>query len=58
MNLGALPAVWSLVSLLYVLGLLLFGIALFRAHIVPLLYTITLLIMRCLLLKEALLSSC
>ncbi len=34
MNLGVLPIIWSLVSLLYLLGLLLFGIALFRARIV------------------------
>src|SRR6185436_9531736 len=33
MNLGALATVYSLVSLLYLLGLLLFGIALFRARI-------------------------
>jgi hypothetical protein len=35
MNLGALPTIWSLVSVLYLLGLLLFGGALFRAHILP-----------------------
>jgi len=33
MNLGALATVYSLVSLVYLLGLLLFGIALFRARI-------------------------
>jgi len=33
MNLGALATVYSLVSVLYLLGLLLFGIALFRARI-------------------------
>src|SRR5215210_8455973 len=33
MNLGALATVYSLVSLLYLLGLLVFGIALFRARI-------------------------
>jgi hypothetical protein len=35
MNLGAFATVYSLVSLLYLLGLLLFGIALFRARILP-----------------------
>lgn len=34
MDLGVLPAIWSLVSILYLLGLLLFGIAMFRARIV------------------------
>lgn len=33
MNLGALATVYSLVSVLYLLGLLLFGIAIFRARI-------------------------
>jgi hypothetical protein len=33
MNLGALATVYSLVSVLYLLGLLLFGIAMFRARI-------------------------
>jgi len=35
MNLGALPAVYTLTGLLYVLGGLLFGIATFRARILP-----------------------
>jgi hypothetical protein len=35
MDLGALPIIWSLISLVYLLGLLLFGIALFRANILP-----------------------
>jgi hypothetical protein len=35
MNLGALPAVYTLTGLLYVLGGLLFGIATFRAGILP-----------------------
>jgi hypothetical protein len=35
MNLGAFATIYSLVSLLYLLGLLLFGIALFRAGILP-----------------------
>jgi len=35
MNLGALATVYSLVSVLYLLGLLLFGIAIFRARILP-----------------------
>ena len=35
MNLGAFATVYSLVSVLYLLGLLLFGIALFRARILP-----------------------
>ena len=35
MNLGAFAMIYSLVSLLYLLGLLLFGIALFRARILP-----------------------
>jgi len=35
MNLGAFATIYSLVSLLYLLGLLLFGIALFRARILP-----------------------
>jgi hypothetical protein len=35
MNLGALATAYSLVSVLYLLGLLLFGIALFRAGILP-----------------------
>ena len=35
MNLGALATVYSLVSVLYLLGLLLFGIAMFRARILP-----------------------
>jgi hypothetical protein len=35
MNLGAFATIYSLVSLVYLLGLLLFGIALFRARILP-----------------------
>ena len=35
MNLGALATVYSLTSVLYILGLLLFGIATFRARILP-----------------------
>ena len=35
MNLGAFATVYSLVSVLYLLGLLLFGIAMFRARILP-----------------------
>jgi len=35
MNLGAFAVVYQIVSLLYLLGLLLFGIALFRARILP-----------------------
>jgi hypothetical protein len=35
MNLGALAAVYSLVAVLYMLGCLLFGIAIFRARILP-----------------------
>ena len=35
MNLGALTTVYSLASILYLLGLLLFGIAMFRARILP-----------------------
>jgi hypothetical protein len=35
MSLGAFATIYSLVSLLYLLGLLLFGIALFRAGILP-----------------------
>ena len=35
MNLGAFATVYSLVSVLYLLGLLLFGIALLRARILP-----------------------
>ena len=35
MNLGALSTVYSLASVLYLLGLLLFGIAIFRARILP-----------------------
>ena len=35
MNLGAFAAVYGLVTLFYLLGLLLFGIATFRAHILP-----------------------
>jgi hypothetical protein len=35
MNLGAFATIYSLVSLLYLLGLLLFGSALFRARILP-----------------------
>ena len=35
MNLGALAVVYQLVSVLYLLGLLLFGIATFRARILP-----------------------
>jgi len=35
MNLGAFATIYSLVSVLYLLGLLLFGIALFRAGILP-----------------------
>ena len=35
MDLGALAAVYSLVSVLFLLGLLLFGIATFRARILP-----------------------
>jgi hypothetical protein len=34
-NLGALETVYTLVSILYLLGLLLFGIAMFRARILP-----------------------
>jgi hypothetical protein len=34
-NLGALPAVWSLTSVLYLLGGVLLGIAIFRAGILP-----------------------
>ena len=34
-NLGGLTTMYSLVSILYVLGSLLFGIAMFRAHILP-----------------------
>ncbi len=33
MNLGALATIYSLLSVVYLLGLLLFGIAMFRAHI-------------------------
>lgn len=35
MNLGALATVYSLASILFILGLLLFGIATFRARILP-----------------------
>ncbi len=35
LNLGAFATVYALVSVLYLLGLLLFGIALFRARILP-----------------------
>ncbi len=35
MNLGSLTTVYSLVSILYLFGLLLFGIAMFRARILP-----------------------
>src|SRR4029078_5515136 len=35
MNLGALATIYSALSLLYLLGLVLFGIALFRARILP-----------------------
>lgn len=35
MNLGALPALWSLVGFAYILGSLLFGIATFRAGVLP-----------------------
>jgi hypothetical protein len=35
MNLGAFATVYSLITVLYLLGLLLFGIAIFRAHILP-----------------------
>src|SRR5689334_2196198 len=35
MNLGAFATIYSLLSLLYLLGLLVFGIALFRARILP-----------------------
>jgi len=35
MNLGALATVYSLVGVLYMLGCLLFGVAIFRAHILP-----------------------
>jgi hypothetical protein len=35
MNLGAFATIYSLVPVLYLLGLLLFGIALFRARILP-----------------------
>jgi hypothetical protein len=35
MNLGALPALWMLVGILYMLGGLLFGIATFRAGVLP-----------------------
>jgi hypothetical protein len=35
MNLGAFATVYALVSVLYLLGLLLFGIAIFRARILP-----------------------
>lgn len=34
-NLGVLPALWSLVGIVYVLGGLLFGIATFRARVLP-----------------------
>jgi hypothetical protein len=35
MNLGAFATVYSLVTVMYLLGLLLFGIAMFRARILP-----------------------
>ena len=35
MNLGVLPTVWTLTGPLYILGGLLFGIATFRARILP-----------------------
>jgi hypothetical protein len=35
MNLGALPALWNLVGALYILGSLVFGIATFRASVLP-----------------------
>jgi hypothetical protein len=35
MNLGALPALWSVLSLAYILGSLLLGIATFRAGVLP-----------------------
>lgn len=35
MNLGAFAVIYQLVSVLYLVGLLLFGIAIFRAHILP-----------------------
>lgn len=35
MNLGALPALWTLTGVLYILGGLLFGIATFRAGVLP-----------------------
>jgi hypothetical protein len=35
MNLGAFATIYSLLALVYLLGLLLFGIALFRARILP-----------------------
>jgi hypothetical protein len=35
MDLGPLPTIWSLISVAYLLGLLLFGIAIFRANILP-----------------------
>ncbi|MDB5045224.1 MAG: hypothetical protein JWQ08_1274 [Deinococcus sp.] len=34
-DLGALPAIWNVVGILYVLGGLIFGIATFRANILP-----------------------
>ena len=35
MNIGAIPAVYGVVGIMYLLGGLLFGIATFRAHILP-----------------------
>ncbi len=35
MNLGAFASLYAVLTLLYLLGLLLFGIAIFRAHILP-----------------------
>jgi len=35
MNLGALATIYSLVSVMYLIGLLLFGFAMFRANILP-----------------------
>ena len=34
-DLGSLPTVWTIIGPLYILGGLLFGIATFRAHILP-----------------------
>jgi uncharacterized membrane protein len=35
MNLGAFAVIFNILPVLYLLGLLLFGIAIFRAHILP-----------------------